>query len=152
MPDRMNPYRYLAGLFAEFRDISAVPSAVRSNVLKAEEESERFAALVRLIVLLLIGALLGALMLATGRFYVAVALIYALNLGLSFLVSSKSDDHLDLLGHKLVSKCHEPRRLAVGVTLVQLEISALDVPECLHPSPEGARADIARLFDCGVVK
>jgi hypothetical protein len=42
----MNPYRYLAGLFAEFRDISAVPSAVRSNVLKAEEESERFAALV----------------------------------------------------------------------------------------------------------
>src|SRR5829696_8755500 len=85
LPDRMNPYRYLAGLFAEFRDISAVPSAVRSNVLKAEEESERFAALVRLIVLLLIGALLGALMLATGRFYVAVALVYALNLGLSFL-------------------------------------------------------------------
>ena len=81
----MNLYRYLAGLFAEFRDISAVPSAVRSNVLKAEEESERFAALVRLIVLLLIGALLGALMLATGRFYVAVAAVYALNLGLSFL-------------------------------------------------------------------
>ncbi len=77
----MNPCRYLAGLFAEFRDISAVPSAVRSNVLKAEEEFERFAALVRLIVLLLIGALLGTLMLATGRFYVAVAAVYALNLG-----------------------------------------------------------------------
>src|SRR4051812_19317498 len=42
----------------------------------------------------------------------------------------QSDDHVDLLGYKLVSKCHEPRRLAIGVTLVQLEISALDVPEC----------------------
>ena len=60
------------------------------------------------------------------------------------LVTPKSDDHLDLLGHtdKLVSKCHEPRRLAVGVTLVQLEISALDIPECLHPSPEWTLAPI----------
>jgi hypothetical protein len=61
--------RRFAGRFlSSTHSLAQVPSAVRGSVIDAERETERFATIVRLGIVLLIGALFVALVIVTGRF------------------------------------------------------------------------------------
>jgi adenylate cyclase len=78
--------RRLAGGFLRLaRSFTQVPIEVRGSVIEAERETERFATIVRLGIVILIGGMFVALVVVTGRFAVYVAVIYALNLALSLL-------------------------------------------------------------------
>lgn len=65
--------------------VTQVPIEVRGSVVDAERETERFAAFVRLGIVILIGGVLVALLVVTGSFAQFVAVIYGVNLALSLL-------------------------------------------------------------------
>jgi adenylate cyclase len=86
-PSERRCRRFAGRFLSPALSLAQVPSEVRGSVIDAERETERFATIVRLGIVLLIGALFVALVIVTGRFRPYVAVIYGVNLALSLLAA-----------------------------------------------------------------
>jgi adenylate cyclase len=79
-------FRNVAGeLLSRLRSFAEVPLEVRGSVTEAERQTERFATSVRLGIVILIGLVFAVLALITGHIVPYVAVIYCINLALSFV-------------------------------------------------------------------